>query len=347
MIQKKMKWALSVLAVASLLSACGGGGDAGAPKYTSLANAGTNEGLASVSTGKVTQKGISISVSDFAPDWSFDGSTSTITVRLVDTAGNPVPAGVKVQFSASGGAITKFCTTGTITSGESAAADSTGCSVTLTTQQPKPVKGLVAVVAWVVGEEAYYDSNSNGRYDAGEKFFEGGELFRDDDADDVFTLGVDGLRVSSVDGIGNIGVGSSACVRDPEAAPRLRPLSVDNTCDGVWGPTLVRAHAYLSVADPRRLGIDLASTVPGATSSEVFFYTESIDGSFLTMAPTGSTLTVSSAGCTPTVTPETVNAVGSFPTSHIVNYAGCTSGDKVLVTGAFGNNSTNLEITVP
>jgi hypothetical protein len=258
-----------------------------------------------------------------------------------------VPPGVKVQFSASGGAITKFCTTGTITSGESAARDSTGCSVTLTTQDPRPANGIVAIVAWVVGEEAYYDSNSNGRYDAGEKFFEGGELFRDDDADDIFTPGVDGLRVPAVDGTGNIGVGNATCVRDLEAAPNERPLSVDNTCDGVWGPTLVRAHAYVSVADPRRLGLALTTSNPGATSSDVVFYSRSLDGNVFTMAPTGSTVAVSGSGCTPTVTPETVSATGAAPTVHTVNYAGCASGSKVLVTGSSGNNFTNLEITVP
>ncbi len=53
------------------------------------------------------------------------------------------------------------------------------------TTQRNPRDGVVTVVAWTTGEEAFFDSNGNGTYDLGEPFVDLPEPFVDYDDDDV------------------------------------------------------------------------------------------------------------------------------------------------------------------
>src|SRR5690606_14906686 len=52
----------------------------------------------SVGTGRVTQKGLSLSVSKNALQSKVDGDTATITARMVDRVGNPVPDGTAIKI---------------------------------------------------------------------------------------------------------------------------------------------------------------------------------------------------------------------------------------------------------
>ena len=65
----------------------------------------------SVATGRATQNGFSISLSKNVLANTIDGDVSTITARLVDRVGNPVPNGTVVSFVSEGGRVTPNCAT--------------------------------------------------------------------------------------------------------------------------------------------------------------------------------------------------------------------------------------------
>lgn len=119
-----------------------------------------------------------------------EGYENNITVRVSDYYRNPIADGTKIVFYTSHGQIDPECTY-----------DSTqgGCSVTWRSQQPYPTnsldRGHLAIMATLKGEEttlpdtngnglfdstegytplseAYLDENSNGQFDAGERFID-------------------------------------------------------------------------------------------------------------------------------------------------------------------------------
>lgn len=302
---------------------------------------------------------MSISAETYALDWSIDGKESKVTIRITDTAGNPVPEGTKVQFSASGGQIQTSCALTGVANGSPTISS---CSVTFATQNPRPANGYVAVQAWLEGNEAYLDLNGNGQYDAGEPFYDTGRLYRDDDVDGAFTSGVDELDLGGTASSSTLGIGTSSCgvnvgssgLTPAQVLSRLAfsginlPSSVDNTCDGVWGKTLVRARTYFAVSDPRDLRLtdpDAAalsdvygSQVPGRGELVVGFVQLSSGG--LSSAPAGTTLSVVSAptGCTMTVSPSTVASTQIAPSLHTLQAAtpaSCPAGSTVVVKATF------------
>jgi hypothetical protein len=127
-----------------------------------------------VSTGVPAQDGFSISISNLNPEsFNRDGIQSTVTARLSDHFHNPVPDGTAVYFTTSGGSIQPSCTT---TGGT--------CTVTWTSQNPRPSNGRSVILAYAIGEEAFLDINGNGVADSGE-FTDTSEAFRDDNENGV------------------------------------------------------------------------------------------------------------------------------------------------------------------
>jgi hypothetical protein len=349
------------LAAALALSACGGGGsaDAGTTSFGSGSGSGTGGsgtgggtgtggsgtgggsgtpttpggGISVVANGVPNQRFMSISVKTYNLDWSIDGITTDVQVYVADTAGNPVPDGTRIQFSTEGGQILTSCTTTGITQG---GVTISGCSVTFSTQDFRPFDNTVRVIAWMEGDEAYRDVNANGQYDAGEPFVDSGRIFRDDDDDGVYSAVGDELVVGATLA-GTPGIGSGACAQAPASVNINEvPLSVANTCDGVWGKTLIRRTVVLPVSDPRSLGI---VAVTGGV--QVFS-----GGSSRPVAPpSGTTVSAQNppAGCTVTVTPATVGNTEVLPTFHGVTgqgsatNPGACSGRSVLIEAKFGN----------
>lgn len=128
-----------------------------------------------ISTGVPAQDGFSISMSKFNTEsFNYDGETTTITARLSDHFRNPVPNGTAVTFTTSGGSIQPSCVT-----------VAGACSVTWTSQAPRPSSGRVAILAYAVGEEAFTDKNSNGVADPGE-FTDTTGAFRDDNENGIW-----------------------------------------------------------------------------------------------------------------------------------------------------------------
>ena len=141
-----------------------------------------------ITTGIPDQDSFSLSVTKLNPEfWEFDGNTTVLTVRLADHFNNPVPDGTVVNFTTEGGSIVASCSTVTDSNGNS------NCSVTLTSQAPRPANGRATVMAYAVGEESFIDLNGNGAADLvpAEMIDENGastdlpEAFRDDNENGV------------------------------------------------------------------------------------------------------------------------------------------------------------------
>ena len=141
---------------------------------------GLSKGI-SVASSRPTQDGISISFGTNALDWSLDGDQTPVVARLVDRNGNKVPNGTVVNFTAEGGKVfPSSCTT------------SDGvCSVTFSTQNPRPGDGRVSLLAVVEGEKSYIDLNQNNAWDEEEDILVHniGDTFRDDNENGTFEVG--------------------------------------------------------------------------------------------------------------------------------------------------------------
>lgn len=144
--------------------------DGSSPAITSQSN------LLVISTGLPDQDSFSLSVDNATPEgWDYDGVEVNVTARLADAFNNPVPDGTAVSFTTEGGVIEPSCLT---TSGV--------CSVKWTSQNPRPWGGILAgaptltkmpkqpyggrvtILATAIGEESFFDTNGNGRFDNAE-----------------------------------------------------------------------------------------------------------------------------------------------------------------------------------
>lgn len=130
-----------------------------------------------VSTGRLTQTGLSLSVSKNSLQNKIDGDTATITARMVDRVGNPVPDGTVISFVTEGGSITPSCTSA-----------SGSCSVTLSTQNPRPIDNRVSVLAYAEGDKTFIDKDGDNLYNAAVDSLPNniGDFFRDDNEDNTY-----------------------------------------------------------------------------------------------------------------------------------------------------------------
>lgn len=324
-----------------VLNGCGGGGGSPGTTFPGGGNGGTN-----VSTGVPSQSKMSIALDKYNIDWLDFNERIQVTVRISDTAGNPVPAGTRVNFvSEEGSTVVSHCFLAgrTVTTGASTETISE-CSVEFSPLSNAPIDGSATVLAYLEGEEAYSDADGDRKFSSGDTFFEGGRLFRDDNEDGFYTPGIDLFTLSGP------GVGSSACVESSGIfnSDRLLPLSVANTCDGKWGKTYVRAQVYIPVSYAQYVGIEDAGTIsaeryvrsfsqaPGGVKSAAV-----AESSVEVVSVTGGT------GCTVTVSPEEVpgNAVGPYlhkldPSPSAVACAGAQVTVRIDSDGASSDQVT-------
>ena len=238
-----------------------------------------------------------------------------MNIQIADTAGNPVPAGSVIQFSTEGGQIQSSCVTTGVTSGTSTIS---GCGVTFSTQDFRPTDGFVRIIAWMEGEEAYKDLNANGKYDAGEPFIDSGRIFRDDDDSGTYNASVDELSIGATIA-GTPGIGTTACAAAPaDININEVPRSVADTCDGLWGRTLIRRSVVFPVSDPRFVALDV---VQGG----VLAYTAGTPAQFPNRPATTIGVKLKSTGtipnCTVTIVSDTVNSAVT-ETYHAVRGTG-------------------------
>lgn len=161
-----------------------------------------------ISTGRVTQNGVSLSVSKQSLRTDIDGDTAVITARLRDRVGNAVPAGTVISFVSEGGKVDPNCAT-----------DVQGvCTVTLTTQSPRPLDNRVTVLAFVEGDKAYDDNDGNNSFSTTDTLKNNiGNFFRDDNEDNLYNTG---------EFIYQKAVGALQCAISSFAQPNIQ-----DTCD--------------------------------------------------------------------------------------------------------------------
>lgn len=119
---------------------------------------GTQSNAIVISSLYPDQDSLSLSFSECSPAaWEIDGVSVEVTARAADHFNNPVPDGTPVSFRTEGGSIDASCLTiGGI------------CSVTWTSQNPRPADGRSTILATMVGNESYIDLNGNGIFDDGD-----------------------------------------------------------------------------------------------------------------------------------------------------------------------------------
>jgi hypothetical protein len=115
-----------------------------------------------------------------------DGVEVELAMRLRDRFSNPVIDGTQVQFSTEGGRVQDQCLT---VDGD--------CTVIWNSQNPRPVDGRSALLAFMIGEESFIDVTGNGIYGEAERaagtLRDQGEPFRDDTESGQFDPGADGF----------------------------------------------------------------------------------------------------------------------------------------------------------
>ncbi|HET7650281.1 MAG TPA: hypothetical protein VFL15_06245 [Gammaproteobacteria bacterium] len=152
-------------------------------------------GLA-ISGGVPSQKYFSLSVDTYNPEgFDNDGATATITARLGDRFGNPVPDGTTVSFNTRGPGAGGTVGNGA-GGGGSCSTTNGACQVTWTSQNPRPATGTLSHVgdAYILvyaspGEEGFDDNNGDGVFDAGDTFTDEGEIYADSNASGSYDSG--------------------------------------------------------------------------------------------------------------------------------------------------------------
>ena len=211
----------------------------------------TTSGVLTVASGRPVQSAASIaSVKLSLEGFNFDGDTTPVTLSLADRQGNPVPDGTVVNFvSQSGVMVPPVCV---ITGGTSQ------CSSSIRTQGTRPANGLVSILAYVQGEEDFFDANRNNVYDPGETFTDLGNAYRSD------ANPASPASANARPSIYSFRQGADFSV------PRAGSVScaggesgVANTCDGVWGANEVRKQHLVVFASSQAVFSGLGSPSPG------------------------------------------------------------------------------------
>ena len=185
----------------------------------------------SVSIGRVTQEGLSLSVSKNSLQNVIDGDTATITARMVDRTRNPVPDGTVISFVSEGGKVEPNCST---VQGV--------CSVTLTTQEPRPLDNRVTVLAYVEGDKSFTDLDGDNLYTKGvDRLLSNiGSFFRDDNEDNQYNKDY---------GIGEFLYNRAVLGNKATCAPStIRQPNIADTCDDNLD-TVIRQQLLFAFAE--------------------------------------------------------------------------------------------------
>lgn len=133
-----------------------------------------------ITSGIPDQNSMSISIDRLAPEaLRIDGVTVNVTARIADRYNNPVKDGTTINFTTETGKI------GDSQVGACKTVDSK-CSVVWESQGDRPVDNRNSIMAFVIGNESFYDRNGNGLFDVGDDFDDKPEAFLDADENGVF-----------------------------------------------------------------------------------------------------------------------------------------------------------------
>src|SRR5690606_10291796 len=185
----------------------------------------------SVSIGRLTQDGLSLSVSKNSLQNVIDGDAATIIARMVDRTRNPVPDGTVISFVSEGGKVEPNCST---VNGE--------CSVTLTTQEPRPLDNRVTVLAYVEGDKTFTDLDGDNLYTKGVDTLLSniGSFFRDDNENNQYNKDY---------GIGEFLYNRAVLGNKATCAPStIRQPNIADTCDDNLD-TVIRQQLLFAFAE--------------------------------------------------------------------------------------------------
>lgn len=258
----------------------------------------SSSGIA-VTSGRATQNAASLSATKLSIEgFNVDGVQTTLTMRVADRQGNPVPAGAVVNFVASHGLVQGSC----------AIDASSQCTVTYTSQGLRPANGRAVILAYMDGEESFIDLNGDNIWQSGETFFDVGTLYRDDNEDGVYDAATEQTYPGG-------SVGSSPCASVVYSYP-----SVANSCDGTWSASIrVRKQVTIAVAT----GEAVVLRVTPRTLSGFTVRVTDLNGNSM---PTGTTVAaaVVTSGATCKVTSVSPNVVRNSANggNHVINLDG-------------------------
>jgi hypothetical protein len=270
--------------------------------------------LLTIQVGLPTQNRFSLSIETFNIEGlNIDGVQDTVTIRVADRVGNPVPDDTTINFRTSIGA------------GIQASCRTVGgaCSVQLTSLGVRPSSGRVAILAWAIGEESFQDLNGNNRFDVGEPFGDLGDAFVDANLDGAWQSGEEFIPFNPA--------ATSVC-----AAGALAAAGRPGSCDGVWGLAHVRDFGSIVLSGSAAFAANLPGTLamnPPACATSFNFNLTDINGNPM---PAGSTVAASGTGVAATIT-------GS-PVPNTLS--GTTVAVDLSASGCDGTKSTTLRIRV-
>ncbi|HEY1042652.1 MAG TPA: hypothetical protein VGE60_02205 [Telluria sp.] len=197
-----------------------------------------------ISTGLPIQKSMSMSTTALNIEGAaYDNTQATITVLMADQYGNPISDGTAINFVTEGGAV------GSAAQGACTTEDG-GCSVTLRSQNFRPLNGRVTVMAYAQGIENFTDMNGDGQYSCANPVISSGTVYRPlvdvcasggeahEDLADAF-LDTGDHAVTSGVRPGNTLDGVYDAVKHDLPFPYNR-TTYSNTGDGKWGITYIR-----------------------------------------------------------------------------------------------------------
>lgn len=289
-----------------------------------------------VASGPPSQNAFSLSVSVFNIEgWGIDGSSTSLTVRVADRQGNPVPDGTVINFTTEGGQVAPSCATARV-------GGVAQCTVPFISQNPRPVGGRVSVLAFAEGLKQFTDANGNNAYDPGtDAILDQGDAYRDDNENGSYDVGEFVIPKG----------GNVSCAGAGGTFP-----SRTNTCTGSSLATTVRQQAVILFSSSRAL----VSLVKAPTNSAVTSFTvklNSFDNPLLPM-PSGTSVTATAQASTCTVGSNTQPVVPNVPpqpgspgedlgTTTSIGLTGC-SGTVVTVRVTSPNGTpTTFDVAVP
>jgi hypothetical protein len=242
----------------------------------------------------------------------YEGTNASITIRTADRNGNPVPAGTVVNFTAEGGQISPSCTLSWV--------DGIAlCSVTFSSQSPRPSDGRISILAYAEGLKDFIDNNGNNTFDAGDTLIDMGDAYRDDNESRAYEPGEFVLSHG----------GKETCPDDIGTSP-----SRANTCDSKQLSTTMRRQLVLIMS-----GSNASFSMVSLSANQIGFSLTDEDGSNPMPAGTSIASTVTdntpnnNLACTVVKTaPSTIlSTSNSRGTPVVITLSKCDAGDQVAV----------------
>ncbi|MDN3448284.1 hypothetical protein QL886_11600 [Psychrobacter sp. APC 3281] len=309
----------------------------------------------SVATGRPTQNGVTLAIGkNVLADNAID--STNISAYLTDRQGNFVPDDTVVSFVAEGGTVTPNCRT-----------KSGNCTVTFTSQNPRPANGRVSVIAYVEGDKAYSDLNGDNVYTVGidELLDNIGNFFRDNNEDLKYTPGEFVYKRGEQQG-GDQATCAATTLSQPNLPNFIVDSSTDATqCDNLL-QTVLRKQVIMGFANDTPTFYNF-QVIPGSILFEMY------GSSLKTVSmPSGTALSLivkdntdNDLTCEPEITDGnmTVPALvalsrvdgstnqnffeGSDDVSYIISTEGCANGDSIklsVTTPAPTSKNTTIRI---